>query len=692
LDLDPGGSGEGVDTYLETFDDLNASLNGLIAGRGVWCCDGDGACSPAVCSDGDLLTVTLDETTRRGTDGASLRLAYDVEAPNALVSRYDALFSGETFYDLSHFEAFHLWVKGEGTTVGPETRFSVRFTDRDWQMAYAEIAGVSGAWERKTVDLGALEGLDWTAMREVTFIFEHDPAGGGRRAQPLSGTLYIDDLTFWDEDAHVESDTAFLDLVERRAFRYFWAYADPKTGLVRDRATGADVSSIAATGFGLSAICVAEERGWIGYDEAYTRVLTTLNSFYDDPSDPDDFVVSGTRGLFWHFVDADEGTPAGDGVSTIDSALLMAGVLHCRQHFSGTEVATLATSIYEAAEWDWFFDEDQGLLHMRWTPEKAFEYRWHGYNEAMILYLLAIGSPTHPVPASAWASWADSYGWGAHYGHPVLTCPPLFTHQYSHCWVDFRGKRDAYANYFRNSRHATLANRAYARDHLYPEAELWGLTACDGPEPDSCGGKTYRTDLGYPPDAGGNDGTIAPTAAAGSIVFAPEPAMATLRYQYERFHPRLWGLYGLKDALNAQCDPAWIDNDYVGIDVGAMVLMIENYRSGLVWDTFMENQEIAAAMAAVGFVKDEAREPPYLFYREAEAYASTTGGGIAREDHATAWSGKTLQIGTEAGNSAVYTVPVDSGDSMLFGVRYSDDVAGELHDRQLRRLGRLRMG
>lgn len=156
-----------------------------------------------------------------------------------------------------------------------------------------------------------------------------------------------------------------------------------------------------------------------------------------------------------------------------------------------------------------------------------------------------------------------------------------------------------------------------------------------------------------------------------------------LRYQYERFHPRLWGLYGLKDALNAQCDPAWVDNDYVGIDVGAMVLMIENYRSGLVWDTFMENQEIAAAMAAVGSVEDEAREPSYLFYREAEAYASTTGGGIAREDDAAAWSGKTLQIGTEAGNSAVYTVPVDSGGSMLFGVRYSDDVAGEVIEVRL---------
>jgi hypothetical protein len=261
----------------------------------------------------------------------------------------------------------------------------------------------------------------------------------------------------------------------------------------------------------------------------------------------------------------------------------------------------------------------------------------------MILYLLAIGSPTHSISATSWISWADSYEWGAYYGYSALTYPALFTHQYSHCWIDFRGKKDNYANYFRNSRYATLANRAYSKDVWYPDpVDLWGITSCDGPIDGTCSGWDYRGNIGYPPDTGHNDGTIAPTAAGGSIVFAPEYSISSLRYMYGHYHQRLWGLYGLKDSLNAACEPDWFDNDYIGIDVGATLIMIENYRSNLIWDTIMQNQEITQAMEAVGFVPDDTKEPSYLYYWEAEAYDSISGDNIAVEYHSTAWNQETL--------------------------------------------------
>ena len=674
----------GVSYYLDDFDYPSDSRNNFIANRGVWCCDAGSNCSGSVCSGDNLLSVSFDEVIPYGDNGASLKLDYNVEQANSLASYYEGLFDGDVFYDLSSFDEFSFWVKGEGNTIDSGTRFYVRFADKSWNMAYVEVVGVSDKWEQKIVDTGSLGALDWTQMREITIIFEHDRDGSGRVAYPLSGTLYFDSVAFADEDVEVISDDQFLDLLEKRAFRYFWEYADPTTGLIRDRATNSEAASIAAVGFGLTAICVAEERGWITYDEAYTRVLSTLNSFYDDPSDPDDFVVSGTHGLFWHFVNIHDGTPMQwDGISTIDSALLMAGVLHCRQHFSGTEVMTLATKIYEAAEWDWFYNDGNGLMYMKWTPENGLELSWGGYNEAMILYLLAIGSPTHSIPATSWISWAGSYKWGAYYGYPVLTCPALFTHQYSHCWVDFRGKRDDYANYFRNSRYATLANRAYSKDVWYPDpVDLWGIMSCDGPVEGTCSEQVYRGNIGYPPDTGYNDGTIAPTAAGGSIVFAPDYSISALRYMYEHYHQKLWGLYGLKDSLNVACEPDWFDNDHIGIDVGATLIMIENYRSNLIWDTFMQNQEITEAMEAVGFVPDDTKKPSYLYYWEAEAYNSISGDSIAVEYHSTAWNQETLQIGPDPGNSAVYTVHVDydGSSSMLFEARYSDGVAGNVID------------
>jgi hypothetical protein len=688
-----------------TFPD---SLNNFIADWGYWC-ETEITGSNAACVDYGLLSSNVVTTPHHGGSGASLKLSYTVTQANTLASHYEHLYNSDTFYDLSSMGEFRFWVKGEGDTIGGNTTFWVRFADKEWHTGFYTITGVSGDWQEKTIDLEPLknapgwENINWHQMREVTIIFENDRDGSGRVANPLAGTLYFDDLAFVDVETDVDTDDQFLELLERRAFQYFWEYADPATGLIRETAAEPDMSSIATVGFGLTSICAAKERGWITREAAYTRVLTTLNSFYDDPSDPTDLVVSGTHGLFYHFVNMHDGTPMLadlDGVSTIDTALLMGGVLSVKQCFTETEIITRATAIYEAADWKWFLDEEKsGLLTMCWTPQDKHPYqcwttpeqrgdgrvwRWAGYNEAMILYLLAIGSPTHPISAASWNSWASSYRWGAYYGYPVLVHgpSPLFAHQYSHAWVDFEGKRDDYANYFRTSVYATLANRAYCRDVWYPYRDLWGITTSHGPIAGTCSGKTYRMGIGYPPDHGNNDGTIAPTAAGGSIVFAPHEAISTLRYMVDHYHQRLWGLYGLKDSLNAWCEPDWFDNDYMGIDVGAMLLMIENYRSNLVWNIFMRNPEIVEAMNDVGFLPDPTIEPSFFYYREAEKYDWVTGTGISVEPYSKAWNQHTLQISQVVGNSASYVVPVDcdGGCNAFFQARYSDTVPGDVID------------
>jgi uncharacterized repeat protein (TIGR01451 family) len=682
-------------------------LNNFIADWGSWC-ETDTIRSNAACVEYGFLSSHVVTTPHHGGSGASLKLSYTVTQTNTLASHYEHLNNRDTFYDLSSMGEFRFWVKGEGNTSSGNTTFWVRFADKEWHTGFYTITGVSGDWQEKTIDFEPLKNtpgwqdINWQQMREVTIIFENNQDGSGRVANPLAGTLYFDDLAFVDVETSADTDDQFLELLERRAFQYFWEYADPTTGLIRETAVVSNMSSIATVGFGLTSICAAKERGWITHDEAYTRVLTTLDSFYDDPSDPNDLVVSGTHGLFYHFVNITDGTPMlleVDGVSTIDTALLMAGVLSVRQCFTETEIITRATAIYEAADWNWFLDPTTGLLTMCWTPQDEYPYqcwtdeeqrdddrvwRWAGYNEAMILYLLAIGSPspTHSISATSWISWASTYQWGAYYGYPVLVHAPspLFGHQYSHAWVDFRGKRDDYANYFRNSRYATLAHRAYSLDVWYPDRDLWGITSSHGPIAGTCSGRTYRVGIGYPPDNGNNDGTIAPTAAGGSIVFTPQESISTLRYMVDDYHQRLWGLYGLKDSFNAWCEPDWFDNDYIGIDVGAMLLMIENYRSGLVWNTFMRNQEIAQAMEAVGFTPDQTREPSWFYYREAEQYDDIAGVGIGIEGHDKAWARKTLQIdpGQEPnpGNQAVYTFTVDRKDnnSMFFEIRYSEGV------------------
>ncbi len=381
------------------------------------------------------------------------------------------------------------------------------------------------------------------------------------------------------------SDQRFLDELSRRSFRFFWEQADPATGMIADRAAAAGtnrfpVASIASVGFGLTGICIADERGWVPHRQAYERTLTTLRFLWEK--------LPHEHGFFYHFVDLKNGARQWNcELSSIDTALLLAGVLSARQYYRGTEIENLATKIYERVDWPWMLAGGQ-TLSMGWTPEGGFlGMRWDGYSEHMILYLLGLGSPTHPLPAETWRMWKRepviTYG-----GRTYLQCQPLFTHQYSHAWVDFRDQRDAFADYWRNSVLATLAHRQFCYDIGYA-TNLWGITSSDGPDGYKAWGGPPATV--QPPI----DGTVVPCAAAGSLPFAPAECLAALR----AMRPHAWTHYGFADAFNPRT--GWTAPDVIGIDVGITLLMVENFRSGFVWRYFMRNPEIRRAVQRAGF-------------------------------------------------------------------------------------------
>jgi hypothetical protein len=292
-------------------------------------------------------------------------------------------------------------------------------------------------------------------------------------------------------------------------------------------------------------------------------------------------------------VDMKDGTRWGKTeISSIDTALLLAGIVFAGEYFKDTEIEKLADEIYERVDWPWMLNGGKTLSH-GFRPESGFiPYRWSNYNEAMILYILAIGSPTHPVAPDTWRAWSRS-PLVNYKNYQFIGAPALFTHQYSQIWVDFKGKRDNFKNYFENSIHASLANRQWCIDNSETSAtysaKSWGLTACDGPD----GYKAYGAPYGT------NDGTVAPTAAIGSIVFTPNYSMDVIKNLYNNYKDRVWGKYGFVDSYNWQRD--WVSDKYIGIDQGPIVLMIENYRTGLIWKYFMQNECIKKASNLCGF-------------------------------------------------------------------------------------------
>lgn len=419
-----------------------------------------------------------------------------------------------------------------------------------------------------------------------------------------------------------------LDELQERTFNYFWETALKNNYQIPDRWPTEAFSSIAATGFGLTSYFVGIERGYISREQGAERTLQTLRVLWNLPQGPQTSGVSGYKGLFYHFLRNDDALRFKDvELSTIDSGLLMAGILSAQSYYDRNnpvekEIRALADSLYRRVEWDWALNKD-GRISMGYHPESGFiNPDWHGYNEAMILIVLAMGSPTHPIPDNSWELWCETYEWANFYGQEHVNFDPLFGHQYSQMYIDFRGIQDAYMrqkgiDYFENSRRATLANRAYCIDNPLQFVgygpDEWGLTACDGPRDIDTlwQGKPLRFWSYRARGAASmqiiDDGTIAPTAAGGSIPFAPEVCLPALAHMWNKHYDKLVGPYGFKDAYNQSythcngCEEGWFDIDYLGIDQGPILIQAENYRSGLVWEVMRKNPYIRRGLIRAGF-------------------------------------------------------------------------------------------
>lgn len=439
------------------------------------------------------------------------------------------------------------------------------------------------------------------------------------------------------------AEQAFIDTLSRLTFDFFWQTTNPRNGLTPDRWPTKSFSSVAAVGFALTAYPIGVEHGWISRDAARERVLTTLRFFWSAPQGPQSTGVTGYHGFFYHFLDMETGLRFQHvELSTIDTSLLLAGVLTCRQYFDrddagDREIRALADSLYGRVDWQWATDGGT-LVSMGWHPEASrnqtahgfIPSTWRGYDEGMLLYVLAFGSPTHSIDPSAWTEWTRTYKWDRFQDQEYVQFGPLFGHQYSHIWIDFRNVQDAYMrgrgiDYFENSRRATLAHRQYAvanpSEWRGYGPDVWGLTASDGPLDSAfvVDGRMRRFHTYWARGAStvelNDDGTLVPTAAGGSLPFAPEivaPALVAMRRTYGE---PLFGQYGFVDAFNPTLRVtgprlrhgriveglSWFDTDYLGIDQGPILAMIENWRSDFVWRLMRRNESITRGLCRAGF-------------------------------------------------------------------------------------------
>jgi hypothetical protein len=389
------------------------------------------------------------------------------------------------------------------------------------------------------------------------------------------------------------ADDSFLDDMERRAALFFYEQADGASGQVLDRAywdntdgkmrSVRPLSSIAATGFGLTTLCIADHRGFMRNEDIVARVRNTLDFHLN--------TLPNDHGFFSHFNDVHSGKAAeGSEISSIDTSLLLCGILTARAYFKDPKITDLATKIYERVDWPWMLNGgdtfSMGVRHGHFLKS-----RWDHYCELMMIYLLAIGSPTHPVAASTWDNFTrpkfDFFGF-----EYISSRDTLFIHQYSHAWYDFRNKRDRYADYFANSILATRACKAFCLSlKMGYTDDYWGMTASDTPN-------GYAS-WGGPPALGHIDGSIVPCATGGSLPFLPVDCLRVLRSLKKVSGDKVYGRYGFRDAVHPAGN--WYDSDVLGIDLGIAALMAENLRSGFVWSTFMQNPEASKAMQMVGF-------------------------------------------------------------------------------------------
>ena len=423
-------------------------------------------------------------------------------------------------------------------------------------------------------------------------------------------------------DVSTLSDEALLDQLQRAAFGYFLQEVNSSNGLVADTSGGGAPVSIAVVGFALSAYPVAVERCWMTRAEAVERSLAALR-FFRDSDQTGSPGATGYKGFYYHFLDLHTGARVWQSeLSMVDTALLIAGALTAGMYFHANtseeiELRELAEALYCRVDWGWAQDGNAAIVQ-GWKPECGFlHYGWQGYNEAMALYLLALGSPTHPLTDDGYKAWTATYQWENLYGYDFLYAGPLFVHQFSHAWIDFRGIRDSFmrekrCDYFENSRRATYVQREYARRNPHGFAgyseNCWGLSACDGP-----GGKVDEADgvrrrlLAYAARGvpyGPDDGTIAPSAALASLPFAPQITLLAVRHFCEQYpdilrENRLPS--GFNPTLLGEGPAGWISDGNFGLDQGIIVLMIENYRSQLIWSLMRDCPYIQRGLRRAGF-------------------------------------------------------------------------------------------
>jgi len=447
------------------------------------------------------------------------------------------------------------------------------------------------AWLRQARDIAGILPLGFSAASALRILHNLPPP-----PQKVSTLIQTTPARAASSDANnyrlSSAEDALLEEVERASFRYFWEETNPYTGLVKDRsqAGGPDAratASIAATGFGLTAMCIAHHRGWGDGKKIRERVANTLR-------------FAATRlyhnnGFFFHFLNMQSGDRDFQSeVSSIDTSIFLCGALACRGYFDDAEIGDLATKLYDRVDWNWFLQGEK-TLSMGWKPESGFlNARWDSYSELMMIYLLGLGSTTHPLPKECWDAWKRP--WFEFDGLRFIgSNAPLFVHQFSHAWFDFRGKADVYANYFENSVTATKVHKRWCLQMAgqFPDysEDLWGISASD-----SAHGYVA---WGGPPLMGPIDGSIVPCAAAGALPFLPAETLRVLQNIREKYEKHVWRKYGFVDAFNPLKN--WYNPDVIGIDLGITLLMAENARTGFVWEQFMKNEAVKKGMARAGF-------------------------------------------------------------------------------------------
>jgi len=418
-------------------------------------------------------------------------------------------------------------------------------------------------------------------------------------------------------------DEAMLDSIQQKTFLFFMDERHPEWGIVKDRAAAWAPSSIAATGFGIACFAIGVERKWITREQA-ARITLDILSFFMNSDQTGDKNGIGYKGFYYHFLRMDTGKREWNcELSSVDTGLLMMGIIFARNYYNldndvEKQIRLLAGKLLDRVDWDFMQMPDSGrfanTLSMGWTPEKGqHDWGWAGYNEALFLYVLAAGSGMKDAERS-FQSWLKTYEWKTPYeGLSHVAFPPLFGHQFSQAFIDCRGLVDEYMkekgiDYFENSRRATYVQRQYAIDNPYGwvgyDSLCWGITACDGPtEKYNFGDRKF---LGYAgrgtsgPDYNyHDDGTIAPYGPLCSLPFAPEIVFPTIREMNERYSAKLWGKYGYYDSFNPTAN--WVNDDWIGIDQGPMLIMIENFRTGLVWDYMMKDEIIQEGLNRLGF-------------------------------------------------------------------------------------------